>query len=345
MRIDTSEDLVKIIQMTHKKLRKALLMWAIAAGTFSAFAQSVALEANQCRPQAIQRPALVGMAVHGELSGFDPCHSSVSFKIPNAPAHSKKPPLVIAVHGGGGRADAEAITNAFFVNGMATLIFDAYKHNNVPPRTGNAYRQMMLYKVALQAYEWALTRQDVDVQRIYLYGISNGASVVLNLAAVVDPKHVQGVFSEAPTPVGIGYPWEIQVPVLIAFGKEDDLGARVGQRRWMISDPCRFTIRNADGPSGTADHCSQSNTSGTMLTTLQWAEKVKTKDNGKLEIQYFEGVAHGAFLGPLNIQTAQQFAVSKGFQMPADIGWSEGGSTAGQQALLRTALQFFGVFN
>lgn len=329
--------------MKYAKFFKALLIWTMAEGTFSAFAQSVALEENQCRPAAIQRPTVVGMAVHGALSGFDPCHSSVTFKIPVALENSKKPPLVIAVHGGGGRADAEDITNAFYNNGMATLIFDAYKHNSVPPRTGNAYRQMMLYKVALQAYEWALTRQDVDVQRIYLYGISNGASVVLNLAAVVDPKHVRGVFSEAPTPVGIGYPWEIQVPVLIAFGKEDDLGARVGQRRWMISDPCRFTIKSADAPSGTADHCSQSNDSGTMLTTLQWAEKVKSKDHGKLEIQYFDGVAHGAFLGPLKIQTAQQFAASKGFQMSANIGWSEGGSTAGQQTLLRTALQFFGA--
>lgn len=325
------------------KYFKNLLAWNFAAATFSVFAQSVSLEASQCRPEAIKRPTVVGMAVNGELSGFDPCHSSVSFQIPATLANSKKPPLVIAVHGGGGRADAEAITNAFFTNGMATLIFDAYKHNGVPPRTGNASRQMMLYKVALQAYQWSLTRQDVDIQRIYLYGISNGASVVINMASVVDPKHVQGVFSEAPTPVGIGYPWEIQVPVLIAFGKEDDLGARVGQRRWMISDPCRFTVKLADAPSGTADDCSQSNSTGTMLTTLQWAEKVKVKHNAKLEIKYFDDVAHGAFLGPLKVQTAQQFAASRGFQMPADMGWSEGGTSAGQQAILRNALQFFGV--
>jgi dienelactone hydrolase len=324
-------------------LLKALSICTFAAAAFSVSAQSVVLEANQCKPEAIKQPTVVGMAVRGELSGFDPCHASVSFKVPATLANSKKPPLVIAVHGGGGRADAEAITNVFFANGMATLIFDAYRHNGVPPRTGNAYRQMMLYKVALQAYQWALTRQDVDTQRIYFYGISNGASVVINLASVVDPRHVQGVFSEAPTPVGIGYPWEIQVPVLIAFGKQDDLGARVGQRRWMISDPCRFNVRSADVPSGTADHCSDANPSGTMLTTLQWAEKVKAKNAAKVETQYFDDVAHGAFLGPLKIQTAQQFAASRGFQMPADMGWSEGGTPAGQQALLRAALQFFGV--
>ncbi len=79
------------------------------------------------------------------------------------------------------------------------------------------------------------------------------------------------------------------------------------------------------------------------MTTLQWAEKVKIKNNSKLEIQYFDEDAHGAFIGPLKVQTAQQFAASKGFQMPADIGWSEGGTPAGQQALLITALKFFGV--
>jgi len=321
-------------------LFKPLLGAFFAAVTVAVSAQSVVLDPNECKPERIKQPTVVGMSVQGELSGFDPCHASVSFKVPTG---SKKPPLVIAVHGGGGRVDAETITNAFYANGMATLIFDAYKHNSVPPRTGNAYRQMMLYKVALQAYQWALTRPEVDVERIFFYGISNGASVVINLASVVDPRHVRGVFSEAPTPVGIGYPWEIQVPVLIAFGKEDDLGARVGQRRWMISDPCSFTVKSFDAPRGTADLCSQSNPSGTMLTTLQWAEKVKTNNKSKLEIRYFDGVAHGAFLGPLKIQTAQQFAASRGFQMPPDMGWSEGGTPAGQQALLSAAMNFFGV--
>lgn len=321
---------------------KALLLFVIS-GAFSASAQSVQIGAKQCKPDVIKRPTVVGMVVQGELSGFDPCHNSVSFKIPSAIASSNKPPLLIAVHGGAGRADAEAITDSFFENGMATLIFDAYKHNGVPPRTGNAYRQMMLYKVALQAYQWVLTREDVDVQRIYFYGISNGASVVINLASVVDPKHVKGVFSEAPTPVGMGYPWEIQVPVFIAFGKEDDLAARVGQRRWTISDPCRFNVKNSDVPSGTSDQCSQSSSSGTMMTTLQWADKVKVKNDSNLEIHYFDEVAHGAFIGPLKVQTAQQFAASRGFQMPADMGWSEGGTPAGKKALLNAALKFFGV--
>ena len=139
-------------------LLRVLIGFVWFSSALSVGAQAVAMEADQCRPQALQSPTVVGMAVHGELSGFDPCHLSVSFKIPTATQQGQKPPLLIAVHGGGGRPDAEAITQAFFANGMATLIFDAYQHNGVPPRMGNAYRQMMLYKVALQAYQWALTR-------------------------------------------------------------------------------------------------------------------------------------------------------------------------------------------
>ena len=78
-----------------------------------------------------------------------------------------------------------------------------------------------------------------------------------------------------------------------------------------------------------------------MLATLKWAKEVIFESSGKLDIQYFEGVAHGAFLAPLTLQTAWQFTSSKGFQMPADIGWSEGGTTEGRQALLAAALGFF----
>lgn len=317
-----------------------LMCLAASAQIRPVAAVSVAMDPTQCRPHVLRKPVLSGMAVRGELSGFDPCHPSVSLTVP---AGVEKPPLVISVHGGGGRPDAQAITHAFAESGMATLIFDAYKHNSVPPRSGNAYRQMMIHKVALEAYQWALTRQDIDPRRIFLYGISNGASVVLNLAAELDAAHVKGVFSEAPTPVGIGYPWTLRVPVMIAFGREDDLGARLGQKRWMIADPCRFTIQLSSAPPGTAQNCSDAQPQGRMLTTLEWAEKVRLEPSASLDIQYFEGVAHGAFLGPLTLQTAQQFAASRGFQMPADIGWSEGGTPEGQRALLAAALRFFGI--
>ena len=314
------------------------LVAACAVSTSAAAQNIVLLSPDECRPDVLSKPSVVGMVVNGELSGFDPCHSSVALTLPKS---AEKPPLVISVHGGGGRSDVQAITDAFVANGMATLIFDAYKLNGVPPLTGNAYRQMMLYKVALQAYQWAIGRQDIDARQIYFYGFSNGASVVLNLAAVVDPAHVKGVFSEAPTPVGIGYPWSIRVPVMIAFGQQDDLGARIGQKRWMISDPCRYAIHYVTAPSGTTEQCSQSRPDGRMLTTLEWAEKAELKSGAKLAVKYFEGVAHGAFLGPLTVQTEQQFAARFGRTGSPDMGWSEGGTPEGRKLLLSEALQFF----
>lgn len=295
---------------------------------------------SECRPDVLRRPVVEGSTVRGELAGFDPCHRSVRFVVPKT---ATKAPLVISVHGGGGRPDAEAITRKFEEAGMATLLFDAYQHNGASPRMANGVRQMMLYRVALQAYQWAQGRTDIDAQRIYLYGISNGASVVLNLAAVVDPTHVRGVFSEAPTPTGIGYPDQIRVPVLIAFGKEDDLGAKVGARRWQISDPCRWATFFPEAPPGTARECSDRAPGGRMLTTLQWLERVRLVDPGAIQVRYFDGVAHGAFLGPLTVQTAGQFARSRGFQMPDDVGWSEGATPEGQGALLAQALRFFGI--
>lgn len=306
-------------------------------------AVTVAIAASECRPQVLRRPVLEGMQVRGELSGFDPCHPSVRLTVPAPGSGQGKPALVISVHGGGGRADAQAITDRFAQAGLATLIFDAYRHNSLPPRSSNASRQMMIYRVALQAYQWALGRSDIDTQRIYFYGISNGASVVINLAAVVDPAHVQGVFSEAPTPVGIGYPAQIRVPVMIAFGREDDLGAKVGQRRWQISDPCRFNVEFAEAPPGTARQCSDRSPGARMPTTLEWLQTLRLSDRGAVQVQYFDGVAHGAFLGPLTVQTAGQFARSRGFQMPDDMGWSEGGTPQGQAALLGQALSFFGA--
>lgn len=317
------------------------LLWVPAAvlaqGATAAAAGLIA--SSDCRPEVLKRPVVEGASVRGELSGFDPCHRSVRFVVPKT---DSKPPLVISVHGGGGRPDAEAITRKFEEAGMATLLFDAYQHNAATPRMANAVRQMMLYRVSLQAYQWALGRTDIDVRRIYLYGISNGASVVLNLAAVVDPTHVRGVFSEAPTPTGIGYPDEIRVPVLIAFGKEDDLGAKVGTRRWQISDPCRWTTFSPEAPPGTARDCSDRAPGGRMLTTLQWLERLRFSGLGAAQVRYFDGVAHGAFLGPLTVQTAGQFARTRGFQMPDDMGWSEGATPEGQAALLAEALRFFG---
>ncbi len=296
-----------------------------------------------CRPEVIRQPTQRGLWVDGETSGFDPCHASVQWRVP---AGTGPFPVVLSIHGGGGRKDAQAITDAFHAAGYATLIFDAYAMNGFArtPRLANATRQAMLFKIGEQAIRWLQQRPDVDAQRLFLYGISNGASVVLNLAALPAPHRVQAVFSEAPTPVGMGLPDVLRSPVRVAFGQEDDLGAPVGKKRWEIAENCRVVVKAPGAPPGTADRCSQSQGSGTMLTALEWAKQLKLEDRGALDVAYFPGVAHGAFLGPLRQQTWAEFLQSKGAPTQpfmARIGWSEGATEAGRQALLQSALLFY----
>ena len=242
--------------------------------------------------------------VTGKMGGFDPCEASVKFRVPPGPA---KPPLMISVHGGGGIRDVLKSDEAFHQHGMATLVFDAYAMQGLTGRTSqfwarsvtNEARQRMIYSTALAAYRWALTRTDIDASRIYLFGISNGAAVVANLAGVVDPAHVKGVISEGVTPIGLGLPDEIRVPVLLAFGKLDDFGNSDPQgNRWTLSDDCRINIQFPGVPPGSARYCNQTTPGRRIPHALDWAESVQ-KRGGRIEIRYFDDMAHSAFFGPL----------------------------------------------
>ena len=234
--------------------------------TLITLVQADTLSGFNCMPDQIETPKQKGLEIHGKLSGFDPCNNTVEFKVPSS---SSKPSLMISVHGGGGKKDALRITNEFYKMGYATLIFDAYDMNGIPlGRIGNAYRQMMLLKTSYAAYEWVLNRPEIDNSKIFFYGISNGASTVLNLAGMVDPVHVRGIISEAPNPIGIGYPNSIKIPVQIIFGKLDDLSARVGKKRWEISAPCFLNRKFDFAPIGFSEDCRKGKKKIKMPTTL-----------------------------------------------------------------------------
>jgi dienelactone hydrolase len=284
----------------------------------------------KCMTDQLRTPEQKGLAIIGELSGFDPCNKTVEFNVPKS---SKKPSLVISVHGGGGKKDAITITNEFYKLGYATLIFDAYDMNSIPlGKIGNAYRQMMLLKTSYAAYKWVLNRPEIDQTKIYFYGISNGASTVLNLAAMVNPVHVRGIISEAPNPIGIGYPYSISIPVQIIFGKLDDLSATVGKKRWEISAPCYMNRRFDFAPIGFSEDCRKGKKKIKMPTTLEWVKTVSKENNSKIDIQYIENMAHGGFLGPLNISTRKS--------RHGPIGWSEGGTPAAREKMMSVIKEF-----
>ena len=284
----------------------------------------------ECMPDQIKSPSQNGLAIIGDLSGFDPCNKTVEFRVQD---ESSLTPLIISVHGGGGKKDAKRITDEFYKLGYSTLLFDAYNMNGIKQgRIGNAYRQKMLLKTSFSAYEWVLQRPEININRIYFYGISNGASVVLNIAAMVDPSHVKGVIAEAPTPTGIGYPDKIKVPVKIIFGKLDDLGAPLGKNRWEISDPCKWIVPFDFSPVGFSKNCSIHNSTGSTPTTMQWIKSVSRVGNSFIDLVFVEGAAHGAFTRPLTIGT-------KNFGN-GPIGWSLGGSLDSQEEMMSEIIQF-----
>ena len=266
-----------------------------------------------CRHQARGQMQLVPLrgnfyTAQGQLGGFDPCEASVRYRVPVG----GKMPLMISVHGGGGISDVQASDQAFHAAGMATLVFDAYAMQGLPGHTSlfwarsvsNEARQRMIYATALAAYEWARQREDIDARHIYLFGVSNGAAVVANLAAVVDPDHVRGVIAEGITPIGLGLPDRIRVPVQLVFGRLDDFGSPdPAMLRWDLSDDCRLNARVEGIPAGSARHCNASTPGQRIPTPLQWAQSV-TRNGGLVQVVYVEDMAHNAFFGPLRQQRA-----------------------------------------
>jgi poly(3-hydroxybutyrate) depolymerase len=174
--------------------------------------------------------------VRGTLADFNPCHSTVKLSMPGlfSAKIAEKPPVFIIVHGGGGLGKAETnLSAALNSAGIATLVFDAYQMNGYTREEGftlfltgmtNDARQRMTYKVALGAYKWLIQNQSIDSSRIFVQGLSNGGSVVANIAGAVDPKHVRAVFPEGASPSGLGFPLNINVPVKMIYGKLDNYG-------------------------------------------------------------------------------------------------------------------------
>ena len=293
--------------------------------------------AGWAQPTIICKPTEIGQAkleaisanfftVSGQLGGFDPCDPSVKFRIPDG---AKKPPLIISVHGGGGIQDVLRSSDVFYREGFASLAFDAYSMQGIRGRdfkfwgfsVTNEARQRMIYATAFAAYKWAIQRDEIDTKRVYLFGISNGATVVANLAAVVNSDHVKGIIAEGITPIGIGLPDKVAVPILLAFGKLDNFGnPDPNGKRWELVGPCRLNILFPDAPQGTSRYCSGASNSGGQTPSPQsWAERIKS-GGGIVEIVFFDDMAHSAFAGPLTIRVTTW---NSGEKFGASIGATE----------------------
>lgn len=270
-----------------------------------------------CRPPPPDVARLVEVRpgfhrVAGPLAEFDPCHRSVQLSMPGffADKLGEKPPLMIIAHGGNGPGSAEQeMVRRMNARGVATLLFDAYEMNGFSYRgttlfltgTTNESRQRMIFKATLGAYHWIRQSSRVDTSRLFIHGLSNGGSVALNMAGVVDPAHVRIVFSEGAPAAGIGMPDQIRVPLKMVFGKLDNYGGKT-EDDWMHlrTDLCQISQPADDAAPGSTQRCSQRNNPFSQsLSPQQWGDQLKAEGQ-PLEFWFYDDAAHGLLAGPIN---------------------------------------------
>jgi len=270
-----------------------------------------------CRPAPPDVARLVELRpgfhrVDGPLAEFDPCHRSVQLSMPGffADKLGAKPPVMIIAHGGNGPGSAEQeMVRRMNSRGVATLLYDAYEMNGFRYRgtslflTGasNESRQRMIFKATLGAYQWIKQHQRIDVSRIFIHGLSNGGSVALNMAAVVEPEHVRAVFSEGPPSAGIGMPDQIRVPLKLVFGKMDNYGGK-SEDDWMHTrtEPCFVNQASPLAAPGTAERCSRTaNPQDTTISPQAWGDQLRAQGQ-PVEFWMYDDAAHGLLAGPID---------------------------------------------
>lgn len=287
----------------HRRLR-ALLASVLLGLTACAHAQQACAPVSTDPPKLL--PLMSGIhTVVGTIASFDPCHRSVSLR---TPFFTDKPPLMIVVHGGGGiDSSTTNAADAFRGKGMATLVFDAFQMNGFnqggrffATAVTNEARQRMIYRAALGAYEWALRQDKIDNRRILFHGLSNGAAVVANLAAVVDPQHVVALLAEGIPGNGIGLPDEVRVPLKVVFGRLDNYGGRTAEEFiWLRQEACAGNVIDFDHPKGNSATCNRGvNPMERTPKPIDWYEAQKAK-GAPVDLWWMEDTAHGVFVGSL----------------------------------------------
>jgi dienelactone hydrolase len=264
--------------------------------------------------------------VSGPLAEFNPCDSSVRF---HKPKDVEKPPLILVIHGGAGIDVAtERVAALFRSKGFATLIFDAFRMNKIREsveffsyQVTNDARQRMIYKTALGAYEWAVINDDINNKRIYLYGISNGAVVVANLAAAVSKEHVKGAFAEGMPGSGLGLPDKPAVPLRLIYGKLDNYaGKNIDEWVWVRQEPCYVNTHSFIQPPGNAKKCNlYENNLNLTQKPIDWINLQKQNLND-VDVWFYDDAAHGIFTGAYSSKTVTYGANLRRF---APIGASD----------------------
>lgn len=288
------------------------LVWAIASSF--AIAQDECVPFNPDDTKIVDRGPV--KTVVGPLAKFNPCHASVRLDSPSffAKKRGAKPPLVIIAHGGGGLGGYEReFAKLMNQQGYATLIFDAFQMNGFTPfsdlllfQMSNGGRQRMIYKATLGAYQWALKNDKVDTSKLFFQGLSNGASVAINMASAADPAHVRGVIAEGGPSAGIGFPDEIKVPLLLIYGSADNYGG-LQMDDWMHlrAMPCNYNDHYLLAPVGFNLNCNRAvNGTNLMPSPQSWYDGLKAKGQD-VRLELIEGGGHGMLFGEFTSSSNQ----------------------------------------
>ena len=290
-----------------------VLIFQIGLGS-SVWADTACRPHNPADTRIVDRGPI--KTVVGSLAEFDPCHSSVHLDSPAlwAPKHGEKPPLVIIAHGGGGSGSYERdFASLMNQNGFATLRFDAFEMNGLQPRTelllynmSNGGRQRMIFKATLGAFRWALKREDIDINRIFVQGLSNGGATAVNMAGLVDAPQIRGVVAEGAPSTGIGFPNDLTAPLLMIYGLSDNYGGvSADDFMYLRATPCHMSDHYPLAPKGFAEQCSRTtNRDQTSPSPKVWYEGVKARGQA-IEFVLIEGGGHGMLFDSFRSTTRQ----------------------------------------
>jgi len=263
---------------------------------------------SRCAPSPPENTQIVDSGslktVAGSLADFDPCHRSVQLSMPSifAKKRANKPPVVIIAHGGSGVGGYELeFAKLMNQNGFATLLYDAFEMNGLRSNSDlvslqmrNSARQRMVFKATLGAYKWILESDKVDPSKVFIQGLSNGGSVAINMAGSADGKQLRGVIAEGAPAAGIGFPNEINVPLLLIYGSADVYGGtRPDDFMHVRGNACVQNDFYEIAPIGFAEKCSKdSNNTALMPTPTAWAEMIRSK-GGNIKFELIDGGGHG----------------------------------------------------
>ncbi len=210
--------------------------------------------------------------------------------------------MVIIAHGGGGIGGYEReFAKLMNQNGFATLLYDAFEMNGLTSGSNlllyemrNSARQRMIYKATVGAYQWVLKHDKVDVNKMFVQGLSNGGSVAINMASSSDGKSLKGVIAEGAPAAGIGFPNDINVPLLMIYGSADVYGGtRADDYMHVRGNACLQNDFYELAPKGFAENCNRnSNSTDSMPHPFAWYEKIKSKGSD-IQFELVEGGGHG----------------------------------------------------